>query len=146
MLHSFCKSLWRETRIRKQMELQRCWGMIVNRNRWCESLIPFSVLLSLSRSSTLGSKPHQHCTTSLNLAHHPPPPGAATLAASSASSPGAANHSFPAALQSLPHQRHPNMFAPPAALPPLPPLTSSTLPVPGHPASGTAFSGKHGCF
>uniref|UniRef100_A0A3Q4HSR8 Activator of transcription and developmental regulator AUTS2 a n=1 Tax=Neolamprologus brichardi TaxID=32507 RepID=A0A3Q4HSR8_NEOBR len=34
------------------------------------------------------------------------------------------------------------MFAPPAALPPPPPLTSSTLPVPGHPAAGSAYSGK----
>lgn len=34
------------------------------------------------------------------------------------------------------------MFAPPAALPPPPPLTTSALPVPGHPAAGSAYSGK----
>lgn len=45
--------------------------------------------------------------------------------------------------QSSPKPHQPNMFAPPAALPPPPPLTSSTLPVPGHPAAGSAYSGRH---
>lgn len=111
-----------------------------------DDLIPVSVLLPHSRSSTPGNKPHNHPATSLHLAHHPPPLGAATVAAPNFSSPLAAKHSFPAALQSWPRKHHPNMFAPPAALPPPPPLTSSTLPGPGHPVCGTAFSGKHSYF
>uniref|UniRef100_A0A3Q4N0G2 Activator of transcription and developmental regulator AUTS2 a n=1 Tax=Neolamprologus brichardi TaxID=32507 RepID=A0A3Q4N0G2_NEOBR len=98
-----------------------------------------------SRSSTPGTKPHGPPTPSLHLPHHPPPPPAAAAASTfplalpaNQSNP----HSFPSALQSSPHPHHPNMFAPPAALPPPPPLTSSTLPVPGHPAAGSAYSGK----
>lgn len=103
-------------------------------------------LHSSSRSSTPGSKPHGPPAPSLHLPHHPPPPAAAAAAASAFPLPLAANqsgpHSFPPALQSSPHPHQPNMFAPPAALPPPPPLTSSALPVPGHPAAGSAYSGK----
>lgn len=107
-------------------------------------------LYSSSRSSTPGTKPHGPPAPSLHLPHHPPPPAAAAAAstfplplAANQNTPHNAPHSFPPALQSSPHPHHPNMFAPPAALPPPPPLTSSTLPVPGHPAAGSAYSGKH---
>lgn len=50
-------------------------------------------------------------------------------------------HTFTPTLQPPAHPHHPNMFAPPTALPPPPPLTSGTLQVPGHPA-GSTYSGK----
>lgn len=108
----------------------------------CFNLTPLS--LHSSRSSTPGTKPHGPPAPSLHLPH-PPPPTAATAASTFPLSLPNQNapHSFPPALQSSPHPHHPNMFAPPAALPPPPPLTSSALPVPGHPAAGSAYSGKH---
>lgn len=116
---------------------------------WCredklhlKSWFLFLFFCLYSRISTPGIKPYESTATSLHIAHHPHLPGATTVAASNFSLPLAANHSFPAALQSVSHQHHPNMFAPPPALPPPPPLNSSTLPVPGHP-SGTPFTGKH---
>lgn len=111
----------------------------------------FSFFLSLSphsssRSSTPGTKHQGPPAISLHRPHHPSPSAGPTESANTFSLPLAANqstpHSFPPALQSSPHPHHPNMFAPPAALPPPPPLTSSTLPVPGHPAAGSAYSGK----
>lgn len=124
--------------------------LILTDHAWLNHLSAFfSLCLNLcssSRSSTPGTKPHGPPTPSLHLPHHPPPPPAAAAASTfplalpaNQSNP----HSFPSALQSSPHPHHPNMFAPPAALPPPPPLTSSTLPVPGHPAAGSAYSGKH---
>lgn len=106
-----------------------------------------SYLSSSSRSSTPGgTKPHGPAGPSPHLPHLPPS-GSAT-AATAFPLPHPANqiapHGFPPALQSSPHPHHPNMFAPPPALPPPPPLTSSTLPVPGgHPAAGTPYSGRH---
>lgn len=114
---------------------------------WLVSLRFFLLSVSVyssSRSSTPGTKPHGPPAPPLHLPHPHPPTAAA--AASAFPLPLAPNqstpHSFPPALQSSPHPHHPNMFAPPAALPPPPPLTSSTLPVPGHPAAGSAYSGK----
>ncbi|KAJ7308930.1 hypothetical protein JRQ81_008208 [Phrynocephalus forsythii] len=49
------------------------------------------------------------------------------------------HHTFTPTLQPAAHSHHPNMFAPPTALPPPPPLTSGTLQVPGHP-TGSAYS------
>lgn len=126
--------------------------LILTDHAWF-NLAPFSIFSiflsfhSSSRSSTPGTKPHGPPANSLHIPHHPPPPAEAAAAASTFPLSLAANqntpHSFPPALQSSPHPHHPNMFAPPAALPPPPPLTSSTLPVPGHPATGSAYSGKH---
>lgn len=130
--------------------------LILTDHAWL-NLAPLSMCLqflfslsfySSSRSSTPGTKPHGPPGPSFHLPHHPPPPAAAaTAAASNFPLPLVANqstpHNFPPALQASPHPHHPNMFAPPAALPPPPPLTSSTLPVPGHPAAGSAYSGKH---
>lgn len=124
--------------------------LILTDHAWLNQLSLFLFFSSLnlcssSRSSTPGTKPHGPAGPSLHLPHHPPPPPPAAAASpfplplpTNQSTP----HSFPPALQSSPHPHHPNMFAPPAALPPPPPLTSSTLPVPGHPAAGSAYSGK----
>lgn len=104
-------------------------------------LLLFSSLSSSSRSSTPGTKLHGSSASSLHLPNQPPAPAAAAFPLPLAAN-QSAPHGFPSALQPSPHPHHPNMFATPAALPPPPPLTSSTLPVPGHPAAGSAYSGK----
>lgn len=90
------------------------------------------VVNSSSRSST----PAKSQAPPPHISHHPSAsPFPLSLASHSPL------HSFPPALQPPAHPHHPNMFAPPTALPPPPPLTSGTLQVPGHPA-GSTYSGK----
>jgi len=92
-----------------------------------------------SRSSTPGKPPGP--SPAPHLHHHQPAPTGAAATFPLPANP-TASHAFPPSLPSstLPH--HTNMFASPAALPPPPPLTSNTLPVPGHPA-GSAYSGTN---
>lgn len=103
----------------------------------------FSLLMAppLLNSSSRSSTPAKTQAPPPHISHHPSAsPFPLSLASHSPL------HSFPPALQPPAHPHHPNMFAPPTALPPPPPLTSGTLQVPGHPA-GSTYSGEspEGC-
>lgn len=97
-----------------------------------QCLIAFLFINSSSRSST----PAKTQAAPPHISHHPSAsPFPLSLPSHSPL------HTFTPTLQPPAHPHHPNMFAPPTALPPPPPLTSGTLQVPGHPA-GSTYSGK----
>lgn len=97
-----------------------------------QCLIAFLFVNSSSRSST----PAKTQAPPPHISHHPSAsPFPLSLPSHSPL------HTFTPTLQPPAHPHHPNMFAPPTALPPPPPLTSGTLQVPGHPA-GSTYSGK----
>lgn len=97
-----------------------------------QCLIAFLFINSSSRSST----PAKTQAPPPHISHHPSAsPFPLSLPSHSPL------HTFTPTLQPPAHPHHPNMFAPPTALPPPPPLTSGTLQVPGHPA-GSTYSGK----
>lgn len=105
--------------------------------RGCLLTLPLFILPNSSSRSSTPAKT-QPPPPAPHIAHHP------SVSPFPLSLPNHSPlHTFPATLQPPAHPHLPNMFAPPTALPPPPPLTSGTLQVPGHPA-GSTYSGKNG--